>query len=157
MTVTHTDEVELSIEQQALAIEHIELDRGLISEAILAKEPDRGQINHVIEFPLVLDGTQAAICKEAPTGPERIWFFLSYKYEGDGLIWRVRTLFEFEEYAYCHGEWAENKGHISVAVPVDQDVVARLMTCEQTIELLEAAFLYELQKKARELLLTEVS
>ena len=157
MTVTYTDQEELSIEQQALAIEHIEFDRGLITEAILAKEPDRGQINHVIEFPLVLDGTQAAICKEAPSVPERIWFFLSYKYEGDGLIWRVRTLFEFEEYACCHGEWAENKGHISVAVPVDQDVVARLMTCDQTIELLEAALLHELQKNARELLLKEAS
>lgn len=105
----------------------------------------------------MLEGTQAAICKEAPTGPERIWFFLSYKYEGDGLIWRVRTLFEFEEYACCHGEWSENKRHISVAVPVDQDVVARLMTCDQTIELLEAAFLHELQKNARELLLKEAS
>ena len=157
MTVTYTDQEKLSIEQQALAIEHIEFDRGLISEARLAKEPDRGQINHVIEFPLVLDGTQAAICKEAPSGPERIWFFLSYKYEVDGLIWRVRTLFEFEEYGCCHGGWSEHRGHISVAVPVDQDVVARLMTCEQTIELLEAAFLHELQKKARELLLKEVS
>ena len=157
MTVTHTDEVELSIEQQALAIEHIEFDRGLITEAILAKEPDRGQINHVIEFPLVLDGTQAAICKEAPSDPERIWFFLGYTHEGDSLIWRVRILFEFEEYAYCHCEWAENKGYISVAVPVDQDVVARLMTCDQTIELLEAAFLHELQKNARELLLKEAS
>ena len=48
-------------------------------------------------------------------------------------------------------------GHISVAVPVDQDVIARLMTCEQTIELLEAAFLHELQKNARELLLKEAS
>ena len=157
MTVTHIDQAELSIEQRALAIEHIEFDCGLITETILSKEPDRGQINHVIEFPLVLDGTQAAICKEAPSGPERIWFFLSYTHEGDSLIWRVRTLFEFEEYACCHGEWAENKGHISVAVPVDQDVVARLMTCEQTIELLEAAFLHELQKNARELLLKEAS
>lgn len=157
MTVTHIDQAELSIEQRALAIEHIEFDCGLITETILSKEPDRGQINHVIEFPLVLDGTQAAICKEAPSGLERIWFFLSYTHEGDSLIWRVRTLFEFEEYACCHGEWAENKGHISVAVPVDQDVVARLMTCEQTIELLEAAFLYELQKNARELLLKEVT
>ena len=157
MTVTYTDQAELSIEQQALAIEHIEFDRGLITEAILAKEPDRGQINHVIEFPLVLDGTQAAICKEVPSSPERIWFFLSYTHEGDSLIWRVRTLFEFEEYACCHGEWAENKGHISVAVPVDQNVVAQLMTCDQTIELLEVACLYELQKNARELLLKEVS
>lgn len=157
MTVTHTDQGELSIEQQALAIEHIEFDRGLITEAILAKEPDRGQINHVIEFPLVLDGTRAEICKEAPIGSERIWFFLSYKHEGDGLIWRVRILFEFEEYACCHGEWAEHRGHISVAVPVDQGVVARLMTCDQTIELLEAAFLHELQKNARELLLKEAS
>ena len=149
MTVTYTDQEELSIEQQALAIEHIEFDRGLITEAILAKEPDRGQINHVIEFPLVLDGTQAAICKEAPSVPERIWFFLSYKYEGDGLIWRVRTLFEFEEYGCCHGEWSEHRGHISVAVPVDQDVVARLMTCDQTIQLLEAALLHKLQKNVR--------
>ena len=157
MTVTHTDQAELSIEQQALAIERIEFDRGLITEAILAKEPDRGQINHVIEFPLVLDGTQAAICKEAPIRPERIWFFLSYTHEGDSLIWRVRTLFEFEEYGCCHGEWAEHNGHISVAVPLDQDVVARIMTCDETIELLEASCLYELQKNARELLLKEVS
>ena len=157
MTVTYTDQAELSIEQQALAIEYIEFDRGLITEAILAKEPDRGQINHVIEFPLVLDGTQAAICKEAPSVPERIWFFLSYTHEGDGLIWRVRILFEFEEYACCHGEWADNKGYISVAVPVDQDVIARLMTCDETIELIETSCLYELQKNARELLLKEVS
>ena len=157
MTVTYTDQGGLSIEQQALVIERIEFDRGLITEAILAKEPDRGQINHVIEFPLVLDGTQAAICKEAPSGPERIWFFLSYTHEGDGLIWRVRTLFEFEEYGCCHGEWAEDKGYISVAVPLDQDVVARIMTCDETIELLEASCLYELQKNARELLLKEVS
>lgn len=157
MTVTYTDQGDLSIEQQALVIERIEFDRGLITEAILAKEPDRGQINHVIEFPLVLDGTQAAICKEAPSGPERIWFFLSYTHEGDGLIWRVHTLFEFEEYGCCHGEWAEDKGYISVAVPVDQGVVARLMTCDETIELLEASCLYELQKNARELLLKEVS
>jgi hypothetical protein len=157
MTVTYIDQAELSVEQQAMAIERIEFDRGLITEAILAKEPDRGQINHVIEFPLVLDSTQAAICKEAPSEPERIWFFLSYKHEGDGLIWRVRILFEFEEYACCHGEWAEHKGHISVAVPVDQDVVARIMTCDETIELLEASCLYELQKNARELLLKEVT
>lgn len=157
MTVTHTEEVELSIEQQALAIEHIEFDRGLISEAILAKEPDRGQINHTIEFPLVLDGTQAAICKKAPTGPERIWFFLSYKYEGGGLIWRVRTLFEFDEDTYCHGEWSTDRGCISLDAPVDQHRIARLMTCDQTIELLEAAFLHELQKNARELLLKEAS
>ena len=157
MTVTYTDQEELSIEQQALAIEHIEFDRVLITEAILAKEPDRGQINHVIEFPLVLDGTQAAICKEAPTGPERIWFFISYKYEGDGLIWRVRTLFEFDEDVYCHGEWSIDRGCISLDAPVDQHRIARLMTCEQTIELLEAAFLHELQKNARELLLKEAS
>lgn len=157
MTVIYTDQEELSIEQQALAIERIEFDRGLITEAILAKEPDRGQINHVIEFPLVLDGTQAAICKEAPSGPERIWFFISYKHEVDGLIWRVRTLFEFEEYGCCHGEWSEHRGHISVSVPVDQDVVVRLMTCDETIELLESSCLYELQKNARELLLKEVS
>lgn len=157
MTVTYIDQAELSVEQQALAIERIEFDRGPITEAILAKEPDRGQINHVIEFPLVLDGTQAAICKEAPSGPECIWLFLSYKQEVDGLIWRVRTLFEFEEYGCCHGEWAEQKGYISVAVPLDQDVVARIMTCDETIELLEASCLYELQKNARELLLKEVS
>lgn len=45
MTVTYIDQAELSVEQQALAIERIEFDRGLITEAILAKEPDRGQIN----------------------------------------------------------------------------------------------------------------
>ena len=33
MTVTYTDKEELSIEQQALAIEHIEFDRGLYTEA----------------------------------------------------------------------------------------------------------------------------
>lgn len=157
MTVTYTDQAELSIEQQALAIEHIKFDRGLITEAILAKESDRGQINHVIEFPLVLDGTQAAICKEVPSSPERIWFFLSYTHEGDSLIWRVRTLFEFDEDACCHGEWATDRGCISLDAPVDQHRIARLMTCDQTIELLEASFLHELQKNARELLLKEES
>lgn len=157
MTVTYTDQGELSIEQQALAIERIEFDCGLITEAILAKEPDRGQINHVIEFPLVLDGTQAAICKEAPSDPERIWFFLSYTHEGDGLIWRVRILFEFEEYACCHGEWAEDKLSINLEVPATPGRIAQLMTCDQTIELLETACLYELQKNARELLLQEVT
>ena len=157
MTVTYTDQGELSIEQQALAIERIEFDCGLITEAILAKEPDRGQINHVIEFPLVLDGTQAAICKEAPSDPERIWFFLSYTHEGDGLIWRVRILFEFEEYACCHGEWAEDKLSINLEAPATPGRIAQLMTCDQTIELLETACLYELQKNARELLLQEVT
>ena len=94
---------------------------------------------------------------QLPSGPECIWLFLSYKQEVDGLIWRVRTLFEFEEYGCCHGEWSEQKGYISVAVPLDQDVVARIMTCDETIELLEASCLYELQKNARELLLKEVS
>lgn len=157
MTVTYTDQEELSIEQQAMAIEHIEFDRGLITEAILAKEPDRGQINHVIEFPLVLDGTQATICKEAPSSPERVWLFVSYMLEGDALSWRVRLLFEFEEYACCHGEWAEDKFSINLEAPATQDRIAQLMTCDQTIELLETACLYELQKNARELLLKEVS
>lgn len=157
MAVTHTDQGVLSIEQQSLSIEGIEFDRGLIIEAILAQEPDRGQINHVIEFPLVLDGTQAAICKEAPIGPERVWLFISYMLEGDALSWRVRLLFEFEEYACCHGEWAEDKFSINLEAPATQDRIAQLMTCDQTIELLEVACLYELQKNARELLLKEVS
>ena len=83
MAVTHTDQGVLSIEQQSLSIEGIEFDRGLITEAILAQEPDRGQINHVIEFPLVLDGTQAAICKEAPIGPERVWLFIGLARQGN--------------------------------------------------------------------------
>lgn len=157
MAVTHTDQGVLSIEQHSLAIEGIELDRGLITEAILAQEPDRGQINHVIEFPLVLDGTQASICKEAPIGPERVWLFISYMLEGDALYWRVRTLFEFDEDACCYGEWSTDRGCISLDAPVDQHRIARLMTCDQTIELLEAAFLHELQKNARELLLKEAS
>ena len=73
------------------------------------------------------------------------------------MYWRVRTLFEFDEDACCHGEWATDRGCISLDAPVDQHRIARLMACEQTIELLEAAFLHELQKNARELLLTEAS
>ena len=36
MTVTHIEEVELSIEQRALAVENIKLDCKLITEAILS-------------------------------------------------------------------------------------------------------------------------
>ena len=154
MTVTHTDEVELSIEQRALAVENIKLDRQLITEAILNQV---GWGWHTIEFPLVMDGKQAAISSELQDGPERLWAFVSYTVDEESLYWRVRTLFEFDEDACCYGEWATDRGCISLDAPVDQHGIARLMTCEQTIELLEAAFLYELQKNARELLLTEAS
>ena len=60
MTVTHTDEVELSIEQRALAIENIKLDRQLITEAILNQGLGRGW--HTIEFPLVLDPFHLDAC-----------------------------------------------------------------------------------------------
>ena len=155
MTVTHTDEVELSIEQRALAIENIKLDRQLITEAILNQGLGRGW--HTIEFPLVLDGKQAAISAELQDGPDRLWAFISHTVDEESLYWRVCTLFEFDEDACCHGEWATDRGCIGLDAPVDQHGIARLMTCEQTIELLEAAFLYELQKNARELLLTEAS
>lgn len=157
MTVTHTDEVELSIEQRALAVEKIKLDRQLITEAILDQESGPGRGWHTIEFPLVLGGNQAAISAELQDGPERLWAFVSYTVDDESLYWRVRTLFEFDEDACCHGEWSTDRGCISLDAPVDQHRIARLMTCDQTIELLEAAFLHELQKNARELLLKEAS
>lgn len=157
MTVTHTEEVELSIEQRALAVEKIKLDRQLITEAILNQGPDLGRWWHTIEFPLVLDSKHAAISAEFQDGPDRLWAFVSYTVDEESLYWRVRTLFEFDEDACCHGEWSTDRGCISLDAPVDQHRIARLMTCDQTIELLESAFLYELQKNARELLLTEVS
>lgn len=157
MTVTHTEEVELSIEQRALAVEKIKLDRQLITEAILNQGPDLGRWWHTIEFPLVLDGKQAAIFAELQDGPDRLWASVSYTVDEESLYWRVRILFEFDEDACCYGEWSTDRGCISLDAPVDQHRIARLMTCDQTIELLEAAFLHELQKNARELLLAEVS
>ena len=157
MTVTHIEEVELSIEQRALAVENIKLDCQLITEAILSHGTGLGRGWHTIEFPLVLGGKQAAISAELQDGPERLWAFVSYTVDEESLYWRVRTLFEFDEDACCYGEWATDRGCINLYAPVDQHRIARLMTCEQTIELLEAAFLHELQKNARELLLKEAS
>ncbi len=157
MTVTYTGQEELSIEQRALAVESIKLNRQLITEAILDQESGLGRGWHTIEFPLVLGGNQAALSAELQDGPERLWAFVSYTVGEESLYWRVRTLFEFDEDACCHGEWSIDRGCISLDAPVDQHRIARLMTCEQTIELLEAAFLHELQKNARELLLKEVS
>ena len=157
MTVTYTDEVGLSIEQRALAVEKIKLDRQLITEAILNQGPDLGRWWHTIEFPLVLDGKLAAISAEMQDGPERLWAFVSYTVDEESLYWRVRTLFEFDEDTYCHGAWSTDRGCINLYAPLDQHRIARLMTCDQTIELLEAAFLHELQKNARELLLKEAS
>jgi hypothetical protein len=157
MTVTYTDQEELSIEQQALAVEKIKLDRQLITGAILNQGPDLGRWWHTIEFSLVLGGNQASISAELQDGPERLWAFVSYTVDEESLYWRVRTLFEFDEDACCHGEWSIDRGCISLDAPVDQHRIARLMTCDETIELLEASCLYELQKNARELLLKEVS